>query len=141
MSLEDIRKSNGARQQPGKVQRTAAFAALAAMLLAPVVCLGLLRSNDPLAGQAPISQSGTIPASDSKSSDSARNATSTALSEKRMQIAEDTSQLLRMATDLKAEVDKTNKDTLSLSVIRKAGAIEKLAHSVRDKMKTEMGME
>ena len=40
-----------------------------------------------------------------------------------------------MATDLKAEVDKTTKDTLSLSVIRKADEIEKLAHSVKEKMK------
>jgi hypothetical protein len=40
-----------------------------------------------------------------------------------------------MAVELKAEVDKTNKDTLSLSVIRKADAIEKLAKTVKDKMK------
>ena len=46
-----------------------------------------------------------------------------------------------MATDLKAEVDKTNKDTLSVSVVRKAGAIERLAHDVRGKMKTSMGMD
>ena len=36
-----------------------------------------------------------------------------------------------MATDLKSEVDKTNRDTLSLTVVRKASAIERLAHKVR----------
>jgi hypothetical protein len=51
------------------------------------------------------------------------------------QFAEDSAKLLKMATDLKAEVDKTNKDTLSLSVIRKADEIERLARSVREKAK------
>lgn len=39
--------------------------------------------------------------------------------------------LLKMATDLKQEVAKTTKDTLSVTVIRKAGEIEQLAHKVR----------
>jgi hypothetical protein len=40
---------------------------------------------------------------------------------------------------LKAEVDKTNKDMLSLNVIRKADEIEKLAHDVKEKMKLTIG--
>jgi len=44
-----------------------------------------------------------------------------------------------MAIVLKAEVDKTTKDTLSLNVIRKADEIEKLAHSVKEKMKVAVG--
>ena len=44
-------------------------------------------------------------------------------------------QLLAMAVDLKAEVDKTSKDTLSINVIRKAEAIERLAKSVKEKIK------
>jgi hypothetical protein len=55
--------------------------------------------------------------------------------ERRKQIADDSAKLLKMATDLKAEVDKTTKDTLSLNVIRKADEIEKLAHAVKEKMK------
>ena len=39
--------------------------------------------------------------------------------------------LLQMATDLKAEVDKSNKDQLSVSVVRKANALEQLARKVR----------
>jgi hypothetical protein len=54
-------------------------------------------------------------------------------------IAEDSANLLKLATDLKAEVDKTNKDTLSLSVIRKADEIEKLAHDIKEKMKLTVG--
>jgi hypothetical protein len=55
--------------------------------------------------------------------------------ERKRQIAEDSAKLLKLATDLKGEVDKTTKDTLSLNVIRKADEIEKLAHSVKEKMK------
>jgi len=58
--------------------------------------------------------------------------------ERKKQIADDSARLLKLATDLKAEVDKTSKDTLSLGVIRKAEEIEKLAHSVKEKMKLTM---
>jgi hypothetical protein len=59
--------------------------------------------------------------------------------ERKKQIAEDSAKLLKLATDLKAEVDKTSKDTLSLNVIRKADEIEKLAHNVKEKMKLTVG--
>jgi|SRR5271157_2980230 len=59
--------------------------------------------------------------------------------ERKKQIAEDSTKLLKLATDLKAEVDKTTKDTLSLNVIRKADEIEKLAHNVKEKMKLTVG--
>ena len=47
----------------------------------------------------------------------------------------DTEKLLKLATELKESVDKTTESTLSLSVIKKAEEIEKLARSVKDKMK------
>ena len=47
----------------------------------------------------------------------------------------DTEKLLKLATELKESVDKTSKSTLSLNVIKKAEEIERLAHSVKDKMK------
>jgi hypothetical protein len=59
--------------------------------------------------------------------------------ERKKQIADDSTKLLNMAIALKAEVDKTTKDTLSLNVIRKADEIEKLAHSVKEKMKVSVG--
>jgi len=55
------------------------------------------------------------------------------------QISIESDQLLTLAIALKAEVDKTNKDTLSLNVIRKADEIEKLAHNVKEKMKLTVG--
>ena len=59
--------------------------------------------------------------------------------ERKKQIADDSAKLLKLATDLKAQVDKTTKDTLSLDVIRKADEIEKLAHNVKEKMKLSVG--
>ena len=50
-------------------------------------------------------------------------------------IKKDTDKLLELATELKQYVDKTNEDILSMDVIKKADEIEKLAHSVREKMK------
>jgi len=54
-------------------------------------------------------------------------------------IADESALLLKLATDLKTEVDKTDKDTLSISVIHKADIIEKLAHDVKEKMKFSVG--
>jgi hypothetical protein len=59
--------------------------------------------------------------------------------ERKRQINAESAKLLKLATDLKAEVDKTDKDTLSISVIRKADEIEKLAHSVKQKMQLTVG--
>jgi hypothetical protein len=59
--------------------------------------------------------------------------------ERKKQIAEDSQRLLKLAADLKTEVDKTSKDALSLNVIRKADEIEKLAHSVKEEMKLTVG--
>ncbi len=47
----------------------------------------------------------------------------------------ETEALLKLATDLKAEVDKTTPDTLSLAVVRKAAQLERVAHAVREKAK------
>jgi len=55
--------------------------------------------------------------------------------ERQAQLRRDTEHLYKLATELKEYVDKTNADTLSVDVIRKADEIEKLARSVRDKMK------
>lgn len=47
------------------------------------------------------------------------------------EVAKQCSDLLKMATDLKIEVDKTNKDTLSVAAMRKAGQIEQFARKAR----------
>ena len=55
------------------------------------------------------------------------------------QVAEDTAKLLKLANDLKSEVDKAGADTLSVAALRKADAIEKLAHNIKQKMTITIG--
>ncbi|HET7890738.1 MAG TPA: hypothetical protein VFL34_04400 [Candidatus Sulfotelmatobacter sp.] len=47
----------------------------------------------------------------------------------------DTDKLLRLSVELKESVDKSDANVLSLEVIKKAEEIEKLARSVKEKMK------
>ncbi len=56
-------------------------------------------------------------------------------SERQKRLVADTNKLLVLATELKQDVDKTNKDVLSVDVIKKADEIEKLARSVKERMK------
>jgi hypothetical protein len=52
----------------------------------------------------------------------------------------DTDKLLQLANELKAYVDKTNENIMSVEVVKKTEEIEKLAHSVREKMKANSGI-
>ena len=56
--------------------------------------------------------------------------------DRQKKLQEDTDKLLKLATELKEYVDKTNENILSVEVIKKTDEIEKLAKSVREKMKT-----
>ncbi len=55
--------------------------------------------------------------------------------QRQAEIRRDSEQLLKLATELKQYVDKSNENILSIEVLRKAEEIEKLAHSVKEKMK------
>ena len=50
-------------------------------------------------------------------------------------LASDIDKLQSLTNELKADLDKTSKDELSLDVIKKANEIEKLAHDVQNRMK------
>jgi len=47
----------------------------------------------------------------------------------------DTDKLLKLSVELKQYVDRSDENVLSVDVIKRAEEIEKLAHSVREKMK------
>ncbi len=55
--------------------------------------------------------------------------------EKQKALAMQTERLFNMATELKAQVDLTNKNILSLKVVEKAEAIEALAKGMRGQAK------
>jgi hypothetical protein len=56
-------------------------------------------------------------------------------SDRQKQLVKDTDKLLALAKELKEDVDKSNEDTLSVDVMKKAAEIEKLAKSVKDRMR------
>lgn len=55
--------------------------------------------------------------------------------ERQEALKRDTEKLLQLSTELKDYVGKSNENMLSMDVIKKAEQIEKLAHSVKEKMK------
>jgi len=106
------------------------------LTLLGVVLIMLIGAAEP-GRQKPVRDlaSGTLPqeataAPNDVSAQMAPQKVSAQLPVPRRQAAEQSAQLLQLATELKAEVDKTNKDLLSIDVVRKANAIEKLAHEV-----------
>ncbi|HUX45027.1 MAG TPA: hypothetical protein VMV57_09785 [Terracidiphilus sp.] len=105
-----------------------------AILLAPVAGGAWFRQPG---GQFPPPPKGAAKAPeanppDKKNAQQQKDAISDAANaERRHELTAETAELLLLANQLKAEVDKTNEDMLSLSVIRKAEKIEKLAHDVR----------
>jgi len=55
--------------------------------------------------------------------------------QRQKQMTDDTAKLLALANELKLETEKSTKETISMTEVRKAELIEKLARSVREKMK------
>lgn len=47
----------------------------------------------------------------------------------------DTARLYKLAQELKIEVDKSSKDTMSLAVIKKAAEVEALARDLKERLK------
>jgi len=58
-----------------------------------------------------------------------------AIMERQVALRRDTEKLLLLAEELKQNVDRNGPNILSMDVIKKAQEIEKLAKSVKDKMK------
>jgi hypothetical protein len=80
-------------------------------------------------GSHPPDDNGSIPPATMEKLNLARNA------QRQKQLVEDTDKLLELATQLKADVDKTDKNVLSIDVIKRAEQIEKLARAVKERMK------
>ena len=58
---------------------------------------------------------------------------------RQQEIKNDTEKLFELATELKAAVEKTNENMLSLDVIKKAEQVEKLAKKVKEHMREVIG--
>ena len=55
--------------------------------------------------------------------------------ERQHKLVADSDKLLELATQLHSEVARTDKDILSVDVVRRADEIERLAHNVKERMK------
>jgi hypothetical protein len=55
--------------------------------------------------------------------------------DRQKRLVTDTDKLLALATDLKAQMDQSSVDALSIDGRKKVEEIEKLAHSVKERMK------
>jgi hypothetical protein len=106
------------------------FLGLACFTFGSISLASAQQSTRGSAAQPPVAQA---PATEDAKTDATKFTTPQTPQQK--QLAEDTAKLLTLANELKAEIDKSNKDTLSLGVIKKAEQVEKLAHKVRDEMK------
>ncbi len=85
-------------------------------------------------------QSGTDPNSPTADEDETRSRIAHDMEKKAAKdrvaaLKNDTDKLVKLSMELKSYVDKSDENVLSLSVIKKAEEIEKLAKSVKDKMK------
>ena len=56
-------------------------------------------------------------------------------SDRQKQLQADTEKLFQLAQQLRDEVAKTNKDQLSIPVVKRSEEIEKLARSIKEKMR------
>jgi hypothetical protein len=79
--------------------------------------------------QSPLGPTTEVPSKIAEEQAKSRN------SERQKKLEDDTAKLLSLATELKEQVDKTNKNIMSVDVIKKAEEIEKLAKDVKDRMK------
>jgi hypothetical protein len=110
-------------------------------LILRIVCICLLTLpgfSQHNAGQPPVTgrEFPAVPPGDEDARDRlVRDMAKKANQERHVVLKNDTDKLLKLAVELKAYVDKSNENVLSVDVVKKAEEIEKLAHAVKDKMK------
>ena len=119
--------------------------ALTALLLLPssaVLICAHAQQEPQQSTQSETSSQQSAPKPDEKGNDSAnaKPATNQAMSPEEVRQAQfvaDSQKLYQLAQELKLEVAKSNKNTLSIAVTKKAEEIEKLAKSLKERMRKE----
>ncbi len=108
---------------------------LAFLLLATGMSSAALAQNIPQPGLPPGSGQPVDQDQQRAQTKMEREMAKRAAKERQAAIKRDTDKLLELATQLKDNVDKSSENTLSMDVVKKAEEIEKLAKSVKEKMK------
>jgi hypothetical protein len=91
------------------------------------------KPDDPPTATAPPADSRKTEQSQPAAAASATAQAAPPLDPAQAQFLADTEKLLKLSQELKDEVAKTNKDTLSIAVIKKADEVEKLARSLKER--------
>ena len=128
------------RTTPGLLRRLASL--FCVLFVLTVGIPAQVQSPNPTAQQqdstttaAPPAQKPATP--ESKQNDSAAQKPMSPQEARQAQIVADTDKLYQLAQELQAEVAKSGKNTLSLAVVKKAAEVEKLAKSLKERMKSE----
>ena|SRR5271165_2512567 len=109
---------------------------LAAGLFFAVAGLAFAQQSPPNQANTAPSATAPSPQTDAKKVPEAATppAAPAAADPRQAQIIADTQKLLKLSQELKAEVAKSSKDTLSLTVIKKADEVEKLAKTLKEEL-------
>lgn len=103
--------------------------------LAVMATVGMIRiraqDSFPLPSVNPPGAKATAPANDTPPAQASGQPSGPTVNPNEPAVARQCADLLKMAAELKTEVDKTSRDTLSVAVVRKASEIEQFAHKVR----------
>ena len=112
----------------------------AVLLLFVVAAVGAWRARPASASSASMAQFGPPRSPQSQQERELEDRRIKEANKKRLdEIRDDTQKLFQLATELKDAVDKSNEHELSLTVVKKAEEVEKLAKKVKDKMKEGIG--
>jgi len=100
-----------------------------------IAMAGSMCAQNPRA-EAAVVKADFVPASSNDTAqDMAREMARRTSLERQARMKADSEKLLRLAAELKDSVEKSNGNILSVEIVKKAQEIEKLAHSVKEKMK------
>lgn len=117
-----------------RLQNIACTLSILILLLLPIAGHAQ-RQTTPTPQPAPRAGSTTSGSADEAQDRLTREMAKKANLQRQAALRADTDKLLKLAVELKDSVDKSSENVLSLDVLKKAEEIEKLAHSVKDKMK------
>ena len=139
MRFQKIHFTRTHRHPSAKMPRGGIYLVLAALVMVPVVSKALLQNQPRNVPEFLNRQPDANDQEKMRQQQQTQQNFAAANAERKKKISAESAELLKLATDLKAELDATSKDTLSLSAIRKADSIEKVAKSLKQEMKLTMG--
>ena len=124
-------KPKGLAYPEAKTPNAIALRYVSGYVLSALLALGCLAAP----AQQKESPPGVASADKTKAASSTEKSAMTQEQARQAQLRADTERLYKLTQELKDEVAKSNKDTLSVSVVKKAEEVEKLARSVKERMR------